>query len=211
MNKVITALITLLVAAPLLAQSTPVRTTVGTWKESDGKRVLVIEIFPHLTPRQTSLINSGFSTFSMLTVKEAKKQDSEKAEDVLAKISCTVKFDPWQEWYDIARIDTTVQTSVAKEILKYADLCLNVRLSDGVALNNLAATGGDLIATLLLDQISVEKASEIKAWLIRQQSGVMQGLFSHMLGALKLSERIDIVVQVPAYMKISKSPPPKGS
>ena len=40
--------------------------------------------------------------------------------------------------------------------------------------------------------------ARIKDWLIQQQSGVMQSLFSHMLGELTLNQSIKVRVAVPA-------------
>src|SRR5205807_2653431 len=57
-----------------------------------------------LTTKQLSLINSGFSTYSILVVKDADPDDFVRGKE-LYRITCTTKFDPWEERYETARLD----------------------------------------------------------------------------------------------------------
>jgi hypothetical protein len=43
----------------------------------------------------------------------------------------------------------------------------------------------------------MDEASKIKDWLVKQQSGLMQGLYSHMLGDLQLGGRSEVTLDIP--------------
>ncbi len=176
----------------------PTRVTVGRWTVSaDGKPLgISISLLDQISERQRELINSGFTTFSQLNLRTVSAQRQVDQSPVVST-SCTVRFDLWQEVYELARIDTKVHTGSVASLDEYGGLCMTAKLEPGPLLDRLFKDGGVLVATLLVDQISAQKAGEIKEWLIRQQSGVMQNLFSHMLGDLKLTERVDVLVQVP--------------
>jgi hypothetical protein len=171
--------------------------SVGEWKEMpSGERQLLVDIIPHITQRQRDLIESGFSTFSQLEIRVL-GSDGTLSEQRVAKINCTAKFDLWQEIFEIVRIDENPKAITAKSYQDYARECFQPNFVDSAMLKELAQNGGRLVASLFVDQISADKDEKIREWLIRQQSGVMQGLFSHMLGDLKLSQRIDVVIDVP--------------
>ena len=60
----------------------------------------------------------------------------------------------------------------------------------------LAAVRNVTPATLVVKQTSPEEANDIKDWLVKQQSGVMQGLFSHMVGELMLNQTVVVAVEI---------------
>lgn len=188
------------------AQLNP-KQALGIWQRDkpDQKPIgLSINFVEHLSKRQLNLINSGFSTFSSLEIYKAvdAAEIDEKTQPFI-KTNCTVKYDTWQERYELAKIERGESASIVNSFDLYAERCLAVRFSDTKLLEELARTGGNFIARLFLDQISAEKADEIKQWLVRQQSGVMQGLFSHMLGDLTLAEQTEIKVSIPPLIKLS--------
>ena len=187
-------LLVALVSGPALAKG-PVLVTLATWQKANKEPVLVVKLTEQLSKRQKDLINSGFSTHSELEVR-AEGPDEETLQ-VLFNSQCTIKFDTWEEIYDIARIDKDFQTLTAKTFETYADICLTARVPGAAVIAATAAGSKAVRATLKVNQITTEKAAKIREWLIKQQSGVMQGLFSHMLGDLKLFEEINVTVQVP--------------
>lgn len=179
-----------------LALLDEVNVGVGKWHNENNQPILVVTFDKHLTKKQRNLIDSGFSTFSSLRL--SRNEDDINDEKMnLFKVSCTVVYDTWQERYDLARIDDTVSTTRVKSFKDYADQCLTAKIREPELIKTLSS-GGSLFAAMQINQISISKAVEIKQWLIRQQTGVMQGLFSHMLGDLKLLEKTTVQIQIPA-------------
>lgn len=170
----------------------------GAWisKNSTEPTAIQISLADQLSPRQRELVNSGFTTISQLSLRLI-DQEKRKITDSLLNLSCTIKFDLWDESYELTKIGDRISRQDVNNLKQFGDLCMTVELSDSGVVQQLAKKGGDLVATLLVDQVSAQKAQNIKQWLIRQQSGVMQNLFSHMLGNLKLTERVDVVIRVP--------------
>ena len=184
-----------LVALPAAAKD-PVLVTLARWqKGSNNDQVLAIALTEQLSKRQKDLINSGFSTHSELEIKSVSKSDN--SEVVITSSQCTVKFDTWEEIYDIARVDKDFATLTAKSFDSYAANCLTAQLPASQAIGLTMDSSRFLRATLKVNQITTEKAAKIREWLIKQQSGVMQGLFSHMLGELQLFESITVAVHIP--------------
>lgn len=166
------------------------------WVESDqkGHKFVQIELKSSLNEKQEELINSGFSTFSQLLIYPPGA--NKKVDTPIFELTCTVKYDLWEEQYELARLDKKNPQAISvNSFLKYSTLCLTAEV-DADLLEPFV--GKSLTAELHLDQISAAKASEIKEWLVRQQSGVMRGIFSHMLGDLKLSESLRVIVDLPA-------------
>jgi hypothetical protein len=168
----------------------------GVWEGGQAGDHLLVSVIPHVSQRQRDLVESGFSTFSQFELRIL--DDRGKLSDtVITRINCTAKFDLWQEAFEIVRLDENPKAITARSYEEYAAECFRVALWDAALLGALAERGGRLVASLFVDQISADKDAKIREWLIRQQSGVMQGLFAHMLGDLKLSQRIDVVIEVP--------------
>jgi hypothetical protein len=200
--------------APALAQDATVLSTVARWDLDAKAPTIVIPLAGALTEKQKNIVNGGFTTVSQLTVRfappnleEGTIPDEDEGDDdaplpPLYRIRCSVKFDAWEETYDIARLDDSPRTGVVKEFGAYATMCLtaSIRLADVEArtpVQHLPRSGGTLLAYLAIKQTSPQEAARIKDWLIQQQSGVMQGLFSHMLGELTLSQLVKVRVSVP--------------
>ena len=183
--------------APLRAQESTL-VTLGKWQKSGKDLALIIPLAGHLTDRQKKLINSGFSTYSQLVL-FAMDEDEEARGDPLFKNRCTVKYDTWEERYELARIDQQVRMETISSFDTYAGRCLTMVITKAKTMAGWQKNGAILMASLHLNQISRERADQIRDWLIKQQTGVVKGLFSHMLGELKLSEVITVTVHVPPY------------
>ena len=172
--------------------------TLGKWQKSGKDLALIIPLAGHLTGRQKKLINSGFSTYSELVL-FAMDEDEEAGGDPLFKNRCTVKYDTWEERYELARIDHQIRMETISSFDTYAGRCLTMVITNAKSMAGWQTNGAILMASLHLNQISRERAGQIRDWLIKQQTGVVKGLFSHMLGELKLSEVITVTVHVPPY------------
>jgi hypothetical protein len=183
----------------LWSQSLMAETTVGlaSWQLGDKEPRLTIRLDDQLSKKQINLINSGFSTYTSLEIilPEGKFTD----ETTLFKSECTVKYDTWEEHYDISRLGSQTHLEKVKSFKVFSDQCLTASLADHPSLKYFNKNGGQLKATLQLDQISKDRAEDIRDWLIKQQSGVVKGLFAHMLGDLKLSEILRITIQIPPF------------
>lgn len=169
------------------------------WQMRGGHAELVVPLADALTPKQRSIIGGGFTTVSQLTLRQPKPgADDADADDMplFYGVRCSVKFDAWEETYDVARLDEQPKTAIVKEYAAYGDLCLKAEVTDTRRLSEFAG-GGTLLAFLVVKQTSVEEASRIKEWLVQQQSGVMQSLFSHMLGELTLNQTVRVKVSIP--------------
>jgi hypothetical protein len=199
---------------PAIAQDATVLSTVARWELDAKEPAIVIPLAGALTEKQKNIITGGFTTVSQLSVRLAPPKleegtipDEDDGDDdaplpALYRIRCSVKFDAWEETYDVARLDESPRTGVVKEFGAYATMCLtaSIRLADlevRTLAERLPRSGGTLLVYLAIKQTSPQEAARIKDWLIQQQSGVMQGLFSHMLGELTLSQLVKVRVTVP--------------
>jgi hypothetical protein len=182
------------------AQESSVLVALARWQVKAGRLQLVVPLSDALTPKQKSIIGGGFTTVSQLTLRQPKagvEDEDEEDMPVFYGVRCSVKFDAWEETYDVARLDEQPKTALLKEYAEYGDLCLKVEVSDPARLADYAKNGGTLLAFLVVKQTSVEEASRIKEWLVQQQSGVMQSLFSHMLGELTLNQSVRVKISIP--------------
>ena len=193
---------------PPLSATAPSQEVV--WLKQPSGMVLNVKLTDYLSTQQKELINSGFSTFSQLTIYEdnpglAKALARREGGGIkpLWSISCSVKFDTWEERYEVVRLEKDVRPEQAKDFSVYSDLCLGLQVKSGDDWQRFQKTGGKLRAFLVLDQIAADQAAQIKDWLVKQQSGIIQGLFSHMLGDFKLSEKLDITLHVPPAARFS--------
>jgi hypothetical protein len=203
-------------------------TTVGKWVETDQNRSLFISVSDLLTPSQREIVNSGFSTFTLLTMSDqifpqkieaaglVDTSPTEKDSIPEFRLACSVKFDTWEERYQLIRMDPApVKNFMTKDYKSWANECLLFTITSPELLNQLA-NGGSLIATLQIRQSSPDEGAKIKNWLVRQQSGFMQGLYAHMLGDFQFRGTIKVVVQVPPRPIMSsdapsrQQPPKKG-
>lgn len=172
--------------------------TLAKWELVDGRLTVVAPLSEALTQKQRSMINGGFTTVSQLSLRLPSLSGGDTATTTpFYSVRCTVKFDAWEETYDVARLDDQPRTALVKELGAYGDLCLKAEIDEGGVLGRLIESGGTVYAYLAVKQTSAQEASRIKDWLIQQQSGVMQSLFSHMLGELTLSQTLVVRISVP--------------
>ncbi len=169
------------------------------WQLKGDRLTILIPLGEALTSKQKDMINGGFTTVSQLSLRLPGATGKEEEEElpVFYGVRCSVKFDAWEETYDVARLDDRPRTALVKTFTDYGDLCLKAELDRPELVQRLAQSGGTILARLVVKQTSSEEADRIKDWLIQQQSGVMQGLFSHMLGELTLNQTLRVKVSVP--------------
>jgi hypothetical protein len=102
------------------------------------------------------------------------------------------------------RVDPApVESLVVKDYKDWASYCLRYELRKTDLLSRFKK-GGNLNAVLQIRQSSPDEASKIKKWLVRQQSGFMQGLYAHMLGDFQFRGSIRINIQIPTLKNSEK-------
>lgn len=183
------------IVLPNISYAQDTGTTVGlaAWEKTAAGPQLHVKLVDSLSPKQKNMINSGFSTYS--DVRLTTRNESPDA----TTLRCTVKFDTWEEFYDIIQLTNGVRRLRSPTFNEYATSCLTLRVPLTDLPPDILGRGGLVTAKLAMNPISQEKAGEIRSWMINQQSGVIQNLFSHMIGDLKLDELVDISIQVPPY------------
>ncbi len=175
------------------------------WEQNkDSKNSLRINLTESLTEQQKKLLYSGFSTFSHL---EVRWLDNDIRRTLVFISECTIKFDLWEEKFELLHFLEARKENSLKSFQQYTDLCLQADISSQSNIAQIARLGARLEVRLDISQVSNEFAQDVRSWLIQQQSGVMRGLFSHMLGDLKLSESTQTVVQVPPLNNAQKDKP----
>jgi hypothetical protein len=192
---------------------------------SAGGPKLKVQLTRLLSSKQVRIIEGGFSTVTQLIIHHNRKRDLNLSPDAddesdeeleksllipLRQVGCSVKFDAWQETFEVIRLlDQTAKVNsvpvVVKTIDDFGDLCLTTEIELDKSLSPLAANGGEILATMIVKQTSLEETSKIKEWLIQQQSGVIQSLFSHMLGELTLQQTVRSRLSISAYVTPKKS------
>jgi hypothetical protein len=120
----------------------------------------------------------------------------------IRQVSCSVKFDAWQESFEVIKImdhpeKTSSEPVIVKDLDAFGELCLTADLEFEKTNKSLVQQGGVFLATMIVKQTSREETAKIKGWLIKQQSGVIQGLFSHMLGELTLQQKVHTELVIP--------------
>jgi hypothetical protein len=184
----------LAVTSKSLADEPRQATTTAKWSP-DGKESLTVSVSDLLTPAQRDIVNSGFSTFTLLAISTKKITDQEALPDM--RVVCSVKYDTWEEKYQLIKVDPgPTQTSIANDYKSWADECLTYTLKTDAFLDRLNQ-GGTLNGILQIRQSSPDEASKIKNWLVRQQSGFMQGLYAHMLGDFQFRGTVRITITIP--------------
>ena len=169
------------------------------WVSEGSQKKIVIQVGSGLTQKQLATLNSGFSTFSRLTIARPQDFKNQKVIQFAAITACTVKFDMWEERYEMALIKDPPESLMSKNLHMYLDRCLQAEVSSPEILNQLNKSGGKLVVLLEVEQISSSQALKIKEWLIGQQSTVMRGLFTHMLGEMTLSATSRLTLNIPPY------------
>jgi hypothetical protein len=170
-------------------------TATAKWSTTTPK-TLTVNISDLLTPAQREIVNSGFSTFTLFALSDKKIADQEALPEM--RIVCSVKYDTWEEKYQLIKVDPApTQTSIAKDYKAWADECLAYTVRGGSIIDSLSK-GGTLQGILQIRQSSPNEAAKIKNWLVRQQSGFMQGLYAHMLGDFQFKGTVHITISVPS-------------
>lgn len=189
---------------------------------SPGIPRLRLRLTTLLSPKQMTILQGGFTTLSQLVIQwpqggggkgdfdlgEATSQSEQIP--ILKERRCSVKFDAWEESFEVIRFGETQHQGdkpsdpvalLAKTIEEYGDQCLSSELDLSQIAPFFSKFGGQLLVTLIVKQTSLDETAKIKDWLIQQQSGVIQGLFSHMLGDLTLHQVVRTVLDVPPYSR----------
>lgn len=164
---------------------------------------LVINVADVLTPAQREIINSGFTTFSVFSIGDPNDKNA-----TAYRLSCTVKYDTWEDRYDVSKLDPppTVSETV-KDYKSWSNMCLEVVIDDPKVIATLEQQG-EVNALLNIRQSTPEEGAKIKSWLVKQQSGFMQGLYSHMLGDFQYLHKSNVRVIIPKKIQVK---PPQGS
>ncbi len=172
------------------------------WSKSHNTLELIVPLTGLLTSKQRSMIQGGFTTISEFAIIDKNKEQDTAIETILWTLSCTVKFDAWDDTYEVIKlpIDEEPQhesSVVSKNFDDYGALCLTARMPITPRLLMISQGGEPLIGRLSVHQTSVEEGQRIKDWLVKQQSGVMQSLFKHMLGELSIHQTLGVKIAVP--------------
>lgn len=167
----------------------------ATWETSSRKIFIAVDTSPMLSDEQREIIKSGFSTFTLLTITDKKNKDHETPTEM--RTVCKVKYDTWEEKYITTKLEPQpLGKYTGNTIESWSDQCLKYRIEDPRFIAKMK-NGGLLFISLQVRQSSLDEATKIKDWLVKQQSGLMQGLYSHMLGDLQLGGKTDFIVEIP--------------
>jgi len=189
------ALVVFLKAITINATEVTKTSASANWEKSSSDQFITIDISPLLSAEQREIVNSGFSTLTILGISEKKMTGSDQEPEI--RLVCRVKYDTWEEKYVTTKIDPPPMAKfTGNKIESWSIQCLRYRLENQAVLNKLAQ-GGQLFISLQVRQSSMDEASKIKDWLVKQQSGLMQGLYSHMLGDLQLGGRSEVTLDIP--------------
>ncbi|SMF71207.1 hypothetical protein [Pseudobacteriovorax antillogorgiicola] len=162
------------------------------WVTIDAGDNLLIDPSPYLTAKQKKLIYSGLPAYSSVAlVLGGKHQDY-----VLKSMSCAIQYDLWDEKIVLLYTGDGSPRPL-KSIDDYYRICVAFRLKASAQITSLLSTAQTLKIKMSFTQISGETTEEIKEWLVGQQSSVLKGLFSHMLGDLKMEESLELPVHLP--------------
>jgi hypothetical protein len=156
--------------------------------EKDGG--IILDVRDHLSPRQWDIISSGFTTISQVSVYLVPSTPDGLPTE-LTTAQCSVKFDAWEEAFEIVMLGDDPKSTTVRNSEQFSAACLRLRIPKTL----LAGKEDQIFRSRMFIRISARQASpeeteKIKGWLVKQQSGVMQSLFSHMLGEFTLSEMI---------------------
>ena len=162
------------------------------WQESkEAAEKLLIDPSSLLTSKQKNLIFSGFPAYSRVELIVY----SQKKSFIVRTRECAIQYDLWEEKFDSLLPESSPRNYPSAAA--YFDQCLSIRLNDSPQVRTLIKTSAAIKVRVSLTQISGKANSSITQWLVGQQSNVLKGLFSHMLGELKLSETSEHIVKLP--------------
>ena len=163
----------------------------ATWVGQADSLKIEVRLNDILSPKQVKLIHSGFETLSELTLYREGRRD-----EPLTHVRCHVVFDTWEELYKVTILAEGGQSEqkTVKTFERYAEICLSARVPV------VSPQVGSIQANLQVNQLSGEQKEHLREWLVKQQSGMMQGLFAHMLGDISIVEEVDVTVVLPPYV-----------
>ncbi len=121
-------------------------------------------------------------------------QDGE--ERIQASRICSVRYDLWEEKLKLKQRDQTLLDQ-SLDFQDYSRECLQLKIHP-----SLATKGVRYFATAQFTQLSGDSSVRIRDWLIQQQSSILRGLFSHMLGDLRVAEQSKAAFEIPPKPKI---------
>lgn len=164
----------------------------GYWSKSKDEKHLEIPFLNHLPSNYLEIIQSGFSTFTRIKISFPLQGNHFHS----TSIDCSVLYDTWEEKYDIIQLSPFHQVRSAKNIQNYAKGCLAVKFPNTQFIRDLILKKTKIPASIRVEQISQKQLQNIKGWLVQQQSPLIQNLFSHMLGQLKVEDEIRFIVDL---------------
>ncbi len=177
-----------------LSMQAPASASPLSWHEDKGQWSLELNLSDTLTAQQKKLLFSGFSTFSHLEVRMPEASGMR----LLFVSECSIQYDLWEEKFDLLYFLEAQHPEKLRSFKDYSDLCLAAALRNADTLRALQSPGQHLEVHLDIAQVSSEFAKNVREWLIQQQSGMMRGLFAHMLGELKMKESLTLDLSLPA-------------
>ena len=191
---------------PSLGQDQRTIMTTAKWVLEKNTQGILIDVSDALSPAQQDIVNSGFSTFTLLAIRDGKIQGTDTPPDL--RVVCSVKYDTWEERYQAVRVEPLpLETMTFKEYKDWARKCLQITVTSVDVLSKLKA-GGQLSGLLQIRQSSPDESAKIKNWLVRQQSGFMQGLYAHMLGDIQFQGSVKLNINVPS-LKVTELEAPR--
>lgn len=163
------------------------------WVQNKTGQGLAVQIslVKSLSKKQSKTLDSGFSTFSRLVVFNKKNNTT------VGSVSCSVKYDLWDERYNIVLLGRKPESMTVNTFNEYSAKCLRFVLQDEALIEKYKKEGATLNVMFQIEQISSQQANKVKEWLVKQQSGLIAGLFAHMLGDMTLSESNSWEVKIP--------------
>jgi hypothetical protein len=162
----------------------------GQWRQDKGKRTLHISFSDLIGAKRKNLIQSGFSTYTHLVITFGVSSQSSALQ-----VDCSVKYDTWNERYHVVRMGNSSEQSSVNNFETYSDTCLSIDIANPEVINQLVSSER-IVGELSMRQLSAQQAEKIRNWLVTQQSGFMQNLFSHMLGDVTLSENLVAKIKI---------------
>lgn len=165
----------------------------SSWQKTPrDESFFVVDPTPYLSRKQKKLIYSGFPAYSLMTL----VVENQGRSNIVKEFSCAIEYDLWEERFTLLFSSEPPRFDI-KTSQDYFDHCLSFSLNDSPQIQSLLKGRSSLKVRVVFTQISGKTNSQITTWLVQQQSTVIKGLFSHMLGELKLEEAQEFAVVLP--------------
>lgn len=142
--------------------------------------------------KQLETLNSGFTTYSQITLFKNKGDAKSQKNPIMSSV-CTIKYDLWEENYSLTQFANEPNVFLVNSIDHFINKCFTFDLD---LATGLLTTQKEIFALLQIEQISQSQAEKVKEWLVKQQSKMIQGLFSHMLGNLTFKDTTLIAIKI---------------